>query len=350
MHQRPSPARRAPASRAKNRDAAVATDAVGRSPSPTASDIGNAGHRFGDYALAPPAATPQAHAAPAFVQPIQRNGFGDLSALVNAQMDEMMAPHRAREEQQRRQREKADLQRHFNVVADNFIGPKAQNTLTRTEFDNLADQYSNIRAGSTSIKLTDRTETLGGSPRTMSAEQHETFKTKTMGDIAKIMKTPIGRQLIGDLATGGKEVRIGETVNPLRAEAGAEDWAGAVDPTTGSHANVRYSSERKSTTDDFISTGDTTLFHELTHAHHITRGTTQPLDQTMGAFDPHLADPGDVGVRKEEYATVGLGAHANDAMTENAYRAQQLALQTTDAGRRAYAKRNKYTVNWAHAH
>lgn len=70
-------------------------------------------------------------------------------------------------------------------------------------------------------------------------------------------------------------------------------------------------------------TSDTALFHEMVHAHHYTRGVR--TDGTLAAGDLGGGGHVDVGVNKEEYATVGLGAYAGNPLTENAYRAEMRA-------------------------
>jgi hypothetical protein len=65
---------------------------------------------------------------------------------------------------------------------------------------------------------------------------------------------------------------------------------------------------------------DTTLFHELTHARHAAQGNLRTAPLTAGDVG---AGHSDIGVNSEEYATVGLGAFAGDAVTENAYRRER---------------------------
>ena len=78
-----------------------------------------------------------------------------------------------------------------------------------------------------------------------------------------------------------------------------------------------------------------TLFHELVHARHYQQGTLIPselvkeTDATLDADKPYKnedAPDGVAGVRVEEYATVGLGDYAEDALTENKYREERRAL------------------------
>jgi hypothetical protein len=59
------------------------------------------------------------------------------------------------------------------------------------------------------------------------------------------------------------------------------------------------------------------------------------------------AEPGpgqaDIGINKEEYATVGLQAWKDDAITENAYRAERRRLLGDGAGANLYyAPRTRY--------
>jgi Effector protein len=81
---------------------------------------------------------------------------------------------------------------------------------------------------------------------------------------------------------------------------------------------------------------DITLFHELVHARHYQQGTLIPSEKLVSGdeatadvdkpYENADAPSGVAGVRLEEYATVGLGAFAEDPVTENRYREERRAL------------------------
>ena len=279
-----------------------------------------------------PAGGPSPSASPAAIQPM----FDDLDPLaaIKAQQAQAAALKKQQEEAEKRQKdrdtEKANLKKLFDVKDDHPADNKQPNQLSNAEFDALADQYNNIREGSTSIKF------AGGN--TLGALK---FKGDTLKDISQILRTPQGRTLIGDLAGGANKVTLQEEQNPVASSHEADDLTAASNPLKGANSTVKYApgkDARHPVSGDLIATSDTALFHELVHAHHSTRGQRATGTLVLGDVG---ANAGDVGVNKEEYATVGLGAYTGNALTENKYRAEQEKLQT-QVNKLRYARRTKY--------
>jgi hypothetical protein len=94
------------------------------------------------------------------------------------------------------------------------------------------------------------------------------------------------------------------------------------------------------------------LFHELVHAHHASTGTKIDNSQKVVATDANVGlGHQDIGLNREEHATVGLGAFDDGnaaTLTENNYRAQQHSIQTgkdateLTANQARYLKRPTY--------
>jgi len=111
------------------------------------------------------------------------------------------------------------------------LGDKAlPNQISQAAFEKLATTFSDIRMGESNLKL----DTTG-----MDKTKAETFQKGAMEDIASILQTSAGRDLVAQLDAGigkdGKEhtTSIGDTA-PRGAFAAATDPAGeALRQTTG---------------------------------------------------------------------------------------------------------------------
>jgi NleD-like pathogen effector protein (putative zinc metallopeptidase) len=273
--------------------------------------------------------------------PIQRNGD---------ETEEQKAKRLAREA------DKAKLSGMLSIVDQHDIafGTDRPNDVTRKELDELAELYSKIREGDSHVKFANqsRTDRTTITDNVMSGEEFTTFKGKAMDDIAKILQTPQGRTLMKSLAAGGKsgtsDVTIGAASNPLHGGAGPLDRPKASDGT-GSSSVVYYGAgsdvDLPQKAGPLTTTSDTALFHELVHAYHSGQGTRKKDDDVVGVLDTVFGGAADVdiGVKREEYATVGLDTFAGDALTENAYRASHRELAgSNQALADKYKKRQTY--------
>jgi len=217
------------------------------------------------------------------------------------------------------------------------------NAVSKEEFERIAKLYSDINAGRTDIKFD-----MSGVDKDKRAE----MRSKSMEDIAKMLQTPAGRKLIGDLADNEtkdpndatKSIHHNTTIRLTDDKAVENDCdekgmaaARAVRDKEAGDAIEKKSSTPGVGTDAIITyhpgvekilegpnvkaTGDTTLFHEMVHADHMTHGTK--VDSSQVVNNPGTRDH---GTQVEEMATVGLlpARAGNDPLlTENEYRSER---------------------------
>lgn len=219
------------------------------------------------------------------------------------------------------------------------------------ELDEMVELYSDIRLGNTHLKL----DTEG-----MDEKTAEAFKAGAMGDVAKLMQTESGRNMLRELAYNDKgiDTSIGrqfgdkgpETngyLGPDRdcSKSNAKDRLG--DPNgwciddrahdgSGVDSEVRYRPGVTTTTPDGESRSDVTLYHELAHALHNVRG-----DQARGAV-PSATGDGSY-VRNDEFQATGLGKWAYPVddggylvPNENLYRSERRDLGEDLGDRETY--------------
>jgi len=237
---------------------------------------------------------------------------------------------------------KALLQPHFDVNdAHAGNGARLGNQVTQAEFDEHAKLLANITRGDTSLKFHQ-----AGAVATPEEASH---KKDTLSGLAKVMGTATGRKVIGDLSARNKTTTFRPTDNPnsLSNSASPDDLTTATNGT-GSNATIKFRpgfDKTKALTGLPVDiTSDTSLLHEMVHAHHMTEGSLIDPNNKLVEADLSPAHK-DIGVKKEEYATVGLGAYGNNALTENAYRSEREAIHAADNVEKAkYAKRTSYNV------
>jgi hypothetical protein len=179
------------------------------------------------------------------------------------------------------------------------------------------------------------------------------IKMETVKDLVTIAQTQVGRGLLRDIArtsleTRKKKVTIVAYQQYKPPDAGDEPARHYVNYTS-QYFKDRDVQERKlggavAKAETLAadnpwqenSRTDITLFHELVHARHYQQGTLIPSERLVSEteatadvdkpYEKADAPNGRAGVRLEEYATVGLGAYAGDALTENKYREERRAL------------------------
>ena len=238
-----------------------------------------------------------------------------------------------------RQRAQEELADRFSVVPDDFVGPRLPNQVTQAEYEQIAHTYSDIRMGRSDFEF--NTEGL-------SDEDAEAFRQGSMNDLASIMQTEHGRTLINDLAYNENDHQT--TLSPLYKKDGSNNydpslgldntngfaspadrsktWLNA-DGTAGegSDSRVRYNPGQTispvGATDDWLPwRSDVLLYHELTHSR----------DHTMGT----LVDGQDsvTGENLREQRATGLGAYADETISENAYRRDRQLIAAGGVGAR----------------
>jgi hypothetical protein len=240
------------------------------------------------------------------------------------------------------------LLKQFDMVPPGTDPSKrGPNQLTPEEFEQYALLYSNIRSGKTALQVD--TAAIEGE------KAKQEFLSKTMDDMAKILQTSNGRELLQTLAAGrvdengevhttkisgtaGNDPSKSDAKPDLNPGAAAKPNQSRFDPTKGSDMRVEYApgEELKPKEGEGLDPmrSDVVLFHELAHALHGVSGTTK-AGWDKGTTDGSLAASNNEQPRAElaeEYATVGLGSSSGNRMTENAYRAERQKLGATGQG------------------
>lgn len=229
-----------------------------------------------------------------------------------------------------RQAAAKELAGNFQIVPADFQGPRLPNQITKEEFEKVVGTYSDIRMGNANLKL----DSAGMTP-----EQAAAFQQATMTDIASMLQTSGGRDLVSQLAAGvgpdGKPrtTSIQGLADPLGAFAEETDPTKRADRENGVGTNMQVGYAPGQDVMTPVAPGknpwaapirsDVVLFHELTHALHSIKGQS-----AVGPVPAADLAPGENTANhylKEEYATVGIGSQAGP-ITENAYRAERRLL------------------------
>jgi hypothetical protein len=235
---------------------------------------------------------------------------------------------RARELRLDREKAQQDLAGRFQVLKDGEKGTGLPNQVTKEQYDKICNQYSDIRMGESNIKI--NTDGMG-------PEQKKKFMDGSMNDIASMMQTKAGRDLVGQLGSAKDEngrprlTTLNNTTNPEAAcaDSSRPENRDKRHDGNGTDMKVKYAPGQDVKMADSSSPwlpmrSDVVLFHEMTHALHGVQGVAPNTNQAP-ADAAHRLDKHDQ-VQGDEYPTVGLGKYANDPITENAYRAERRAL------------------------
>ncbi|MCE9574584.1 MAG: type III secretion system effector protein [Deltaproteobacteria bacterium] len=253
-----------------------------------------------------------------------------------------------------------DLQEHFALEsAKEQLKGKFQvgegtgpNAVSPEEFEKIAKLYGSIRDGKSDIKL----DASG-----VDKDNRGDVRQKALDDMSTMLTTPAGRKLLGDLANNEavdpndptKTIHRTTTLklSDNKFDENDADAAGMAAARASGDNDAAKAIEQKATTKgqgvnavvnflpgvskmldgpNVMSTGDTALFHELTHAYHITHGTKIDSGQTYGG------EGRDAGQRLEELATVGLNGHQGELLTENEYRRERAQLDPSVQQRPTY--------------
>jgi hypothetical protein len=271
-----------------------------------------------------------------------------------------------------------DLSDRFQVVGDDFIGPRNHNQVSQAEYEQICHTYSDIRLGRGDLTIDTSEMTDAG--------QSERYRDGAMSSIADMMMTTSGRAQINGLsnniarnddgtartAASGADIHHRTTMRALYNDTnGDRNWLN--DGTTEANYNNTNASAtaygahgetgttldstgygrwmRDSTTgaraDGFDSTlwwnpavtggdcdrSDVILAHEMQHALHETQGTM--ARGTYSGPGPDGAAP-TIPVRNYERQAVGL-PHSGTVFpadtvgcTENTYRAERNQLGLGD--------------------
>lgn len=222
-----------------------------------------------------------------------------------------------------------ELASRFQVVGDDFVGPRLGHQVTADEYEDIVRQYSDIRLGRTDIDI----DTDG-----LSEEDAAAFRSGTMSDIADILQTSSGRQLVDSLADapGHGLFNMFDTTTTITRR---NDAAGNPDPSNatgggvfGKSGNVNYVPGVDTVPGGANIRSDVTLYHEMMHAHHAVYNTwnNDTVTAATGGVPSDVAS----GIREAEYQAAGLGQYANDPMSENRYRAERAQIGASNFGER----------------
>lgn len=215
-----------------------------------------------------------------------------------------------------RQAAQRELAGNFDVVPDDFVGPRNQNQVTQAEFEEIARTYSDIRLGRSDLQL----DTTG-----LSEADAAAFRSGTMSDIGNLLQTESGRGLVRSLAYAPTQAdgtsRRTTTISRRNDAAGNADASNAEGGGRfGTSGYARYVPGVDTLPSRENLRSDVTLYHELVHAHHAVYNTWDGSTVSAGPGVP-ASDVGTIG--SFEHQAAGIGAHANDAYSENRYRAER---------------------------
>jgi hypothetical protein len=267
-----------------------------------------------------------------------------------------------------RQQAQRDLADKFQVMPDDFIGPRLPNQVSEAEYEHIAHTYSDVRLGRGDLTIDPSALT---DPKAQDA-----YRQGALNDIASMMQTTNGRAEIEQLHDNAPQSydpfgiipkHMHTTLTPL-LQAGTQNvnpTNGYADPVNqpamttqadgtagaGTDVNIRYNPgvnvmPAPGLSDNYLPfRSDVLLAHEMNHAVHETAGT---MDGSSVQAADGVRD--DAGFKRWEHQAVGLGLYANDPMTENAYRAERAQLGAagavgTRAGDAGMVQRGSYAVH-----
>lgn len=273
-----------------------------------------------------------------------------------------------------------DLAGKFEVVADDFKGERLSNQVTKAEYEKICQVYSDVRLGRGDLTI--------DASKYSSKKDQAAYKTGAMNDIASLLQTKAGRSLVYALSdnathtdTKGNPIHKHTTLTPLLTDDGKVDktngyaapegWGsdatvgkdGTLKASEGTDVTIAYNPgvnvgdayKEYHSSNPWLKgfRSDTILMHEGNHALKMTEGmcdprTVQSTDNKLNPKDKLMAQDARSGISRTEHQAVGLGLYANDPMTENAYRAERVAMakgggKGTLEGDASLTQRTSYT-------
>lgn len=250
-------------------------------------------------------------------------------------------------------RAEKQLRSRFKIV-DQLAPDALPNAITERELDQMIKLFEDIQDGRGDLTID--TSELGEKDANATRDAY-------MENIARIMQTKEGRQLLGEASNNvqmvdGKPVHRHTTLRGYHFDANGNGSHGDAadfkeDLTFGNAETIaadaleeRYHPDGngdlvrgKGSDSTVLMTpqspwwggkkgelrSDTVLFHELVHARHMARGDND-ASQVKGSdgVPEDAVCPG--GLVRLEHQAVGIGLSRNDAITEDRYRAARAAL------------------------
>jgi hypothetical protein len=277
-----------------------------------------------------------------------------------------------------RQQAQRDLSGRFQVLPDDFVGPRRANQVSQDEYQNIARTFSSVRRGTGDLSI-NTSGFDGANAETESAE----YRQGSLDRIADMMMTTGGRRQINNLNNNvamnddgtqrtdanGDAIHRHTTIEPLWGVNGGVDANGRTiwnDPGAGNHTNATMRSDNATATplaagsrrnadgtrgtgtdvrinwnpgaENIGNTGvnsDIILAHEMEHAVNQSQGTNG--FNHFGGTNPDgtpITNTGEARIRNSERQAVGLsrtdggpgGGHYPgdpDGCTENTYRQER---------------------------
>jgi hypothetical protein len=243
-----------------------------------------------------------------------------------------------------RQRSQRELAGRFEVVGDDYDGPRSPNTVSETEYEMLARTYSDIRLGRSDIVIEGPDEL---SNYDQSAEE---FEAAAMDDIADIMQTNSGRDLIRSLDDNRQVDENGEVDHKHTYLTTRTDSTGFADTDGANTAHlddgdsiILINPNRDVGDAEMTTRSDVALYHEMVHAHHHSHGTTAegfvergdlPGDRAVADDAAHNEAQTDDAkkVGRDEHQATGLGVFADHYYTANNYRDERIGVGLSGLG------------------
>ncbi len=279
-----------------------------------------------------------------------------------------------------RQQAQRDLDGRFEVLPDDFVGPRRSNQVSQDEYQNIARTFSDVRRGTGDLSI----NTSGFDGPDAEAESAE-YRQGSLDRIADMMMTTGGRRQVNNLNDnvqrnddgtaqhnddGTGEIHRQTTIEPLWGVDGGLDAQGRTiwnDPGAGNRTNATLRADNATATplgdgsrrnadgsrgagsdvrinwnpgaNNISSDGsqlrsDIILAHEMEHAINQSQGTngTNHLGGTNPDGTP-IDGTGEARIRNSERQAVGLsrsdspgGGHFPgdpDGCTENTYRQER---------------------------
>ena len=170
---------------------------------------------FFDDTNALPETPPVAPAEMPSENPLLAEGPGDA-----AEMSEAFGHYAELTPEERERQVAADeLRGNFEIVGPDHKGPRKPNQITQAELDKMAGMYSDIRGGRSDIEVSDKQ--FGDHVRwdgTIDEDlkrKNEDCKAKVMGDMAKLMQSPSGRELLSAMHDNEAKGAMDADGNPV---------------------------------------------------------------------------------------------------------------------------------------
>lgn len=262
-----------------------------------------------------------------------------------------------------------DLAERFQVVPDDYAGPRLPNTVTQSEYQGIAHTYSDIRLGRGDLTI-DAGHADSDTGGVLDATRQATYRQGALDDIAALMQTASGRAEIEQLHNNAPQgTHQHTTIVPLLNADNTYDTTNGYAEPQGNGSSLDENGARGAGTDVHIrinpgvniwnndpqnatnpwaeqTRSDVLLAHEMGHAIQQTAGTQDdtPVQATDTAVSDlfagrwgdawnHFWSPSEGmridaadGTSRAEHQATGIGLYQDLPYSENAYRRERRAI------------------------